>query len=263
MKEIEANKEAWNLLAKDHYENYKKKLASENSLISSIITEELGDINGKKIIHLQCNTGADTISLARMGATVTGVDLAPDNIIYANQLAMDFNISNVNFIESDIMELKNIHHEKYDIVFTTEGSIGWMSDLNKWALTVRHLLKDDGFLYIYDAHPYFLALDEDELRNNNLIIKYPYFDNNPDVSTSIGGYASKPVEAISYFWMHSVSKIINTICNVGLSIEFFNEFDKLCWDNGGMEQVEKGEYQYPFFKDKLPFSFSLKASVRK
>lgn len=154
MKEIEANKKAWGLIAEDHYNAFKKRLETETSHLNNVITEELGDISGKKLIHIQCNTGADTISLARMGATVTGVDLAPENIYYARKLAEDFNVD-ATFIESDIMQFKEVHHEKYDIVFTSEGAIGWLPDLKKWGETVRHLLKEDGFVYVNDGHPYF------------------------------------------------------------------------------------------------------------
>lgn len=263
MKEIEANKKAWGLLAKDHYHNFKKALEQEESLLTNLITTELGNINGKSIIHLQCNTGADTISLARMGATVTGVDLVPDNIHYARKLAEDFEITNVRFIECDIMELQEKHSEKYDIVFTSEGAIGWLPDLKKWGETVRHLLKDDGFFYINDGHPYFLTMDEEKLRENELAIKYPYFAKTPDVSETIGGYASNPKESENYFWMYTISDVINSLAKAGLVIEYMNEFDTLCWNNGGMEKIEKGTYQYPYFKGKFPFQFSIKATVRR
>ncbi len=261
MREIEANKKAWGLIAEDHYNVFKKRLETETSLINNVITKELGDISGKKVIHLQCNTGADTISLARMGAKVTGVDLVPEKIHYANKLAEDFNID-ATFIEADIMKFKEIHDEKYDIVFTTEGAIGWLPDLKKWGETVRHLLKDDGFVYVNDGHPFFMALDEEKLTENKVEIKYPYFGKVPDKDDSIGGYASEPKEATSYFWMYTISDIINALSEAGLVIEFFNEFDTLAWDIGGMELVDKGLYQFPFFKGKFPFQFSLKATVR-
>ncbi|MCT8138115.1 class I SAM-dependent methyltransferase [Anaerobacillus sp. CMMVII] len=262
MKEIEANKKAWGLLSEDHYHNFRKLLSQEKSLLNNIITTELGDIQGKSIIHLQCNTGADTISLARLGATVTGVDLVPENIEYARKLAEEFGVSTVRFIESDIMELAEKHGERYDIVFTSEGVIGWLPDLDKWGATIKHLLKDDGFFYINDSHPYFMTMDEEKLKENQVSIKYPYFNKTPDVSTIIGGYASEPKEGENYFWMYTMSDIINSLAKAGLAIDFFHEFDTLCWNNGGMEEVERGVYQYPFFKGKFPFQFSLKATVR-
>jgi SAM-dependent methyltransferase len=261
MKEIEANKNAWNMLASEHYSTFKERLERQDSLLSSVIKRELGDIKGKKIIHLQCNTGADTISLARMGAQVTGVDLAPENILYAKMLAKDLNIE-VDFIECDIMQLAEVHHEKYDIVFTSEGAIGWLPDLKKWALTIRKLLKDDGFFYVNDAHPCFLSLDEDAFVRNKLLIKYPYFGKQPDMSETIGGYASDVKEATNYFWMYTISDLINSLTKAGLVIEYFNEYEHLCYRLGDMIEIEPGVYQNPFFKGKFPLQFSLKASVR-
>ena len=109
MKEIEANKAAWALIAEDHYHSFKKALSERPSLINQIIRDEIGDVKGMKVIHLQCNTGADTVSLSRMGAKATGVDLVPENIHYAKKLAEDFH-TDTTFIESDIMTLKDHHH---------------------------------------------------------------------------------------------------------------------------------------------------------
>ncbi len=118
---IEANKNSWATLAQDHYETYKSILSKRETTLGRTQIEELGDISGKTLIHLQCNTGADTVSLARLGAKVTGVDLVPENIIYAQKLAADFGIDDARFIQSNVLEIMDIHKEKYDIVFTTEG----------------------------------------------------------------------------------------------------------------------------------------------
>ena len=125
-----------------------------------------------------------------MGAEVTGVDLVPENILYAKMLADDFNILNISFIESDIMKLSNIHDETYDIVFTSEGAIGWLTDLNIWAQTIRTLLKKDDFFYVMDGHLFYLVFDEKEFGKNQLEVKYPYFLKYQDKDNTIGGYAS-------------------------------------------------------------------------
>jgi 2-polyprenyl-3-methyl-5-hydroxy-6-metoxy-1,4-benzoquinol methylase len=167
MKEIEANKASWGSLAEVHYEHCKKALQEKKHSFSSIIEKELGDISGKTIIHLQCNTGADTILLAQKGAVVTGVDLAPENIIYARKMAAELGVKNIDFIESDIMEFKEKHNTQYDMVFTSEGVLCWLPDLIKWAQTVKHLLKENGVLYVLDGHPFFMVFDEDKLREIN------------------------------------------------------------------------------------------------
>ena len=261
MKEIEANKTAWGLLSKDHYEHFKKALQEKDSLLSHIIEEELGDISGKKIIHLQCNTGSDTIKLARKGAIVTGVDLVPENIYYAKKLSEELGVKNVDFFEADIMELKEKHDKKYDMVFTSEGVLIWLPDLNRWAETVRHLLNENGVFYILDSHPFYLIFDEEKLRENKLEVKYPYFVRDPECSDTIGGYASESKKGEAYEWMYKVSDIINSLAKAGLTIEYFNEYDSLFFDCGGMEFNDNGEFHFPFFDKKIPFMFSLKARL--
>ncbi len=263
MKEIEANKKAWALVAEDHYEFFRRRLKEEHSLLNSIVTRELGDVSGKSLIHLQCNTGADTVSLARLGAEVTGVDLVPANIHYAKKLARESGAPGADFIESDVLTLMDVHHEKYDIVFTSEGALGWLPDLGQWGRTIRHLLNEDGFLYIFDSHPCQLAFSEEKMRDNVLEIKYPYFGREPDRDTHIGGYASESREGENFFWLHTVSDIINSLIAAGLCVEFFNEYDVLFYDLDGMKKVEKGLYGYPHFTGRLPFTFSLKATVRR
>ena len=263
MKEINANKEAWSLLSEDHYNTYRKLLLEGRYILNVHIERELGSIEGKELIHLQCNTGADSMVLARKGAHVTGVDLVPDNIFYARKLASDLNIGDIRFIESDIMKLSDIHQDTYDVVFTSEGVLGWLPDLNIWAHTIRKLLRDDGFLYVYDSHPFFLAMDEEKLRRAEYDIKYPYFGKSPDADDYIGGYASERKYGVTnYFWMHTVSDIINALASAGLHIEFFNEFPDNFFDSGDMVADPENElFYYEYNRDKYPMSFSLKATI--
>ena len=263
MKEIEANKIAWGLLSMDHYEYCKKAIMENKYKFSQIIEDELGNISGKSIIHLQCNAGADTILLAQKGAIVTGVDLVPDNIFYAKKMSEELCIENIEFIESDIMEFKEKHNKKYDMVFTTEGVLCWLPDLNKWAETIKHLLNDNGILYVLDGHPFFMTFDEQKLRENKLEIKYPYFKKEPEYEDEIFGYYSENKKGDNYGWMYKISDIINPLAKAGLMIEFFNEYDSLYFNNGGMESCGNGQYHYPFFDTKLPFTFSLKARLIK
>ncbi|HKL47526.1 MAG TPA: class I SAM-dependent methyltransferase [Candidatus Izemoplasmatales bacterium] len=262
MKEIKKNKAAWNLLSKDHYAHFKKLLEENHSILNPNIEEELGDISGKTMIHLQCNTGADTISLARMGLKeVVGVDLSDQNIMYANKLKEDFKMKQISFIESNVLTFNEIHHEKYDIVFTSEGVLGWLPDLKQWARVIKGLLKEEGFFYVYDSHPLFHIFDDEALAKKQLIAKYDYFNADVDMDFPIGGYASETKHAENYWWNHSFSDIINALLAVGLKIEYVHEFDTLFWNHGRMDEVGRSLWQYPEFKNKLPMSYSIKASL--
>ena len=259
---IEANKQSWATIAKEHYETFRAILLANESTVSQTQLQELGEIKGKTLIHLQCNTGADTISLARMGAKVTGVDLVPENIHYARKLVADLGINDARFIESNVLEIMEKHHEKYDIVYTTEGVLIWLSDLYLWARNVRHLLADDGFLYVLDGHPFFLVWDEDKLPE--LIVKYPYFRKSADKAGWIGGYAAAPRQATNYSWMYTIGEIVNALSQAGMHIEWFHEFDWSYYRVSNEKQIkdDNGNWIFPEHKGRLPFTFSLKATIR-
>jgi len=217
MKEIESNKHAWGQIAEGHYQHFKKSLLEGSHQLNKHIQNELGDLSGKKIIHLQCNTGADTILLARMGASAIGVDLSPDNVLYAKKLAEDLSVGNIDFIESDILELMENHNEKYDVVFVSEGAVCWMPDLLKWGKTIKHLLKDDGFFYVFDTHPFFMAMNWEKTADYIIEIQFPYFSKEPDIEDSICGYASAWKDGVkAYSWTFTVSDIVYSLASAGV-----------------------------------------------
>ncbi len=256
---IQANKMAWSKLSKDHYETYKACLAKDDFELNPMVEAELGDISGKRILHLQCNTGADSILLARKGAYVTGVDLVEENIFYAKKLAEDFQMTNVNFIESDVLKLSDVHQGEYDIVLTTDGVIGWIPDLNQWGKVISSFLKSDGFFYLHDGHPFMMIFDEEDLSKGILNPRYPYFQMTADKEMTIGGYASSPKDAENYYWGHQMSTIINGLASNGLYITYIKEYDRCVDGMGGSARDENGLCYYPELEGKLPLVFSLKA----
>ena len=152
--------------------------------------------------------------------------------------------------------------QTYDIVFVTEGALGWLPDLDLWARNVRALLAEGGFLYLLDFHPFFLTLDEAAMPR--LEIKYPYFRKTPDKDDWIGGYATAGKPAENYFWMYTIGEIINALSAAGLHIEWFRERDTMCcrMSPQGQAKDEKGNWCYPDLREKLPLEFSLKATIR-
>ena len=265
MGKINSNSESWSAIAESQYNRFKEHLTTGRHFLNAHISKEIGDISGKRVIHLQCNTGADSILLSGMGADVTGVDISKDNVFYAAKLAKELGTTNIRFIESDIMTLSEAHKEKYDLVFTTEGVLTWLPDLDVWGKTIRELLTDGGQLYVFDSHPFFFCFDEQKIDNGIYDIKYPYFGKSPDESDSLGGYPSeegKPIKA--YSWMHTVSDIINSLARNGMHIEYFHEFTESFFDSGHgvmKSDPQTGLFHYEYNKDKFPMTFSLKASV--
>lgn len=258
---MKENKKAWNLLAKEHYQTFLKRYETNRIVLSPTIVNELGNINGKKLIHLQCNTGSDTLSLRRLGATVTGIDFADNNILYANRLFQALKEEG-RFLRANVLDLPSELTNQFDVVFTSEGAIGWLPDFKKWAETIYRILKNDGYFYLYEIHPFYLMFDEEKLKDQTLSLKYPYFGRLIEQSSFIGGYASPSQEHVNYSWMYSISDVVNALIQAGLTIEYIHEFDSLCYNNGNMLQNDIGEYYYPKFKGEMPLMFSIKAIKR-
>lgn len=261
MKEIDANRDAWALLAKDHYEHFRAQFADGTFRFNQIIERELGDVRGKKLLHLQCNTGADTLYLARKGAVVTGVDLVPENIEYANRLAQDLGVTEARFLASNVLTLSDVLTEHYDIVFTSEGAVIWLPDLDAWARVIRDHLAADGFFYVFDAHPFYFMMDEEPFTRGELHVKYPYFVRQPEPDDRIGGYAGDERSARNYSWMYTMGGVVTALAQAGLRIDFLHEFDRYMMDLGGMTLDADNVWYYPRDARSVPMSFSIKATM--
>ena len=261
----ETNRDHWNELASvnvksDFYdvEGFKKGKLS----LLPIEREELGDVTGKSLLHLQCHFGLDTLSWARLGAKVTGVDLSDKSIDLARTISKETGID-AEFICSDVYDLPNALDKQFDIVFTSYGVLLWMPDLNKWASVVSHFLKPGGTFYIVELHPFVNVFDV-EKDVTELKVKYPYFHSPiPDKWESDGSYADKDAALThaSYEWTHSMSDILNAMITAGLQIEFIHEFPYCCYQRFPfMEEYKDGLYHMTGDKEKMiPLMFSLKA----
>ncbi len=256
---LDKNRNSWNKRAELHigseFYDVKGFLEGKSSL-NSIETELLGDLQGKSVLHLQCHFGQDSISLARLGAEVTGMDLSDKAIEFAKELAGK-DTTNAKFICCDVYDLPNHLDGEFDIVFTSYGTIGWLPDLDKWAKVISHFLKPDGKFLIVEFHP-FVWMFNDEFNE----IAYNYFKDKPIVEVKDSSYTdgnfSEKIEDIS--WNHSLSEVINSLINNGLKISHFKEYDYSPYDifSGG-EESEKGKFRIRKFGDKIPMVYSLVA----
>ena len=114
--------------------------------------EEIGDVAGKDVLHLQCHFGLDTLSFARLGARVTGADFSAPAIAQARALAEELGLD-ARFVQSNLYDLPSTLQGDFDVVYTSRGVIGWLPDLDRWAEVAAHFVRPGGIFYITEGHP--------------------------------------------------------------------------------------------------------------
>lgn len=256
---LDKNRNSWNKRAELHigsdFYDVKGFLNGKSSL-NSIELDLLGNIIGKSVLHLQCHFGQDSISLSRLGAEVTGVDLSDKAVEIAKELAQKDN-STAKFICCDIYNLPNHLNQKFDIVFTSYGTIGWLPDLDKWAKIISHFLNPNGQFIFVEFHPFVWMFDDDLNR-----IAYNYFKDEPIVEVKKSSYTdgklTEKIEDVS--WNHSLSEVITSLIENGLNIQTLNEFDYSPYGIfAGSVEDEPGKFRVKKFGNRIPLVYSLTA----
>jgi SAM-dependent methyltransferase len=224
--------------------------------------EELGDVSGKSLLHLQCHFGLSTLSWARLGAKVTGVDFSPKAIAMARSLAEELKID-ARFVLSDIDHLPDNLTGEFDIVFTSYGVLAWLPDLNRWAEVIAHFLRPGGVFYIAEIHPFTYVFDDHE-GIDQYAVKYPYFpDGKPKAWPVEGSYADRSAhvsQTESFEWMHAISDVINALIGAGLRIEYFREFPYTVFKQFPfVEKDADGLWRPTHQQGYLPLLFSIRA----
>jgi SAM-dependent methyltransferase len=256
---FDANKDGWNKRTTVHQSSafynvdaFKKGKSSLNK----IELEEVGNVKGKSLLHLQCHFGMDTLSWEREGATVTGVDLSDEAIALAQQINDELKL-NANFICCNVYDTAAYVQERFDIIFTSYGTIGWLPDLKPWAKMIAATLKPSGFFYIADFHPTLWMLDDAMEK-----LYYSYFNDEVIVTEQQGSYTDRTaaIKYTEYGWNHPFSEIFEALINEGLQIEFLHEYcfsPYNCFAN--TEQGEDGMWRLKGMGNKFPMMYSIKA----
>jgi len=260
---LQKNKDYWNGRVESHAESefygMEQFMAGGSSLKSIELSFLPEDLSGLKILHLQCHFGQDSLSLARMGAEVTGVDLSNDAISKARELNKELGL-NAKFVNCDVYDSPNHIQEEFDIVFTSYGTIGWLPDLDKWAHVVNHFLKPGGQFLIVDFHPTLWMFDDDFTH-----AKYSYFNVGPIEEIQEGTYTDKGDQIKAEFigWNHDTAELLTALLNQGLVINSFSEYDYSpwpCFEN--IIRTENG-WQIKGMEGKLPMVFALQCEKNK
>ncbi len=226
------------------------------SSLNFIELEELGDVSGKSLLHLQCHFGMDSLSWARLGARVTGVDFSEEAITLARSLSKELNIK-ARFIHCNVYDLRRVLEEEFDIVYTSYGVLCWLPDLGEWGRITHHFLEKNGIFYMVEFHPIRSMFDDEGQ------MKEPYFHSDKPIRyEGTGTYAdpSAPFHHVTYEWLHSLADIVNALVAAGLNIEFLHEFPFSVYDDcPWLVQREDGLWYHKNKDIKAPMTFSVKA----
>ncbi|MCH8206173.1 MAG: class I SAM-dependent methyltransferase [Chloroflexi bacterium] len=266
-KAMDAIRRHWNecvpVHARSHFYDVDGFKGGKSSLCS-IELEELGDVAGKSMLHLQCHFGLDTMSWARLGAKVTGVDFSEEAIDLARALSRELDIG-ARFVLSNVYDLSDALDERaaYDIVFTSYGVLCWLPDTGTWARVAAHFLRPGGTFYIVDGHPFGGIFDDSDGVTKLKVVDYPYFHSAQPMWFGPGpSYAGDELlKTPTYEWVHPISDILNSLISAGLRIEFLHEFPFTPWQAYPMmERGEDGWWRLPDHQESVPLLFSLKAT---
>lgn len=242
------------------------RFLSEPDFLSEVVRFDLpllGDIRGLRGVHLQCHIGTDTISLSRLGATMTGLDFSPASLAQARSLAEKTGAA-VDFVESDVYDaVSALSGARFDLVFTGIGALCWLPSVDRWAQTVAGLLRPGGRLFLREGHPMLWATDENH--TDRLVIGYPYFETpEPMVFSDGGTYVATDgvlTQTTTHEWNHGFGQIITALLDAGMTITGLVEHDTVPWEAlpGLMTCEPNGEWRLTEHRERLPLSYTLQA----
>jgi 2-polyprenyl-3-methyl-5-hydroxy-6-metoxy-1,4-benzoquinol methylase len=273
-KELELNRRRWDAATDMHttgnvygIDDFKAGACR----LHRVEVEEVGDVRGKSLLHLQCHFGIDTLSWARRGATVTGVDFSPKGIEAARRLSAESGVPG-EFVCSNLYELQNAlpRPASFEIVYTSYGVLNWLPDLASWGALIAHYLAPGGFFYIVESHPtaWMFPTPLDIAEAGSFRAWLPYFHDPAGIRWPPSpDYADPSVqhEVGAHEWHHSIGDILNALIGAGLTIEWLHEFPYCAWEVvAGCEVVERfssshAYYGLPKSQPQLPLMFSVRA----
>ncbi len=263
---IEVNRRNWDeraiIHARDTTGFYAlDRVRSGEDTLHSIEAAELGDISQKRVLHLQCHIGTDTLRLVRRGAIATGLDFSAEAIRVARRLADEAGLK-ADFVQGRVDEAPSLTPGPYDLVFVTWGTIIWLPDLTVWARAIATVLAPGGELYFADAHPGFMLMEE---RGGKLEPTYD-FQTPADrplefkIEKTYTGDPTVMTHQSTREWIHPLSTIVGALIDSGLTIRMFHEHEELPWRGLPiMVPSSNGRWRLPDGHPRFPLSFSLRA----
>ena len=265
---LRVNREHWDERAPAHAASpdYGLGRFADPGFVSDVVRFDrdlLGDVAGLRGVHLQCHLGTDTLSLARLGATMTGLDFSAASLAVAWALSERCG-PEVTYVESDVYDaLTVLEASTFELVFTGIGALCWLPDIRGWAAVVANLLAPGGRLFLREGHPVLWALD-DERHDDLLALTFPYFEQEQPLRwDGAGTYVRTDVQLTKpgVTWNHGLGAIVTALLDEGLSIAGLTEHDTVPWEAlpGRMRRVGRGEWQLTDHPERLPHTYTLQA----
>jgi SAM-dependent methyltransferase len=243
------------------------RFSDDPAFLSEVVTFDLprlGDISGLDGIHLQCHIGTDTVSLARLGARMTGLDFSAPALEQGRRLAEAVGLA-IPFVESDLYGAPEaLGTGRFDLVYTGVGALCWLPDVRRWAQVVADLLRPGGRLFIREGHPVLWAV-HDPLSEGKLVLEYSYVEQEEPLIWDEGGTYVQ-TDAVfthntTHEWNHGIGEIISAVFAAGLELTSFEEHDSVPWEAfpGFMDDIGGGEHRLTDRPERLPHSYTLQA----
>jgi ubiquinone/menaquinone biosynthesis C-methylase UbiE len=227
----------------------------------------VGDVRDQRLLHLQCHFGIDTLSWARLGAVVTGVDFSPAAVRLAQELAVDLGFPEARFIESNVYDLPDVLDETFDVVYTSRGVLGWLPDIAAWARVVARYVRPGGRFFIAEIHPVAQVFENEGVAPGELRLAYPYWEHAESLVFDVKGSYADPSadvgEQREHGWDHGLGEIVTALIEAGLRIERLEEHPTLGWSADFLVETAPGSGSWalpPGTRGELPLSFSLLAT---
>jgi 2-polyprenyl-3-methyl-5-hydroxy-6-metoxy-1,4-benzoquinol methylase len=227
--------------------------------------EEIGPVEGIDILHIQCHFGLDTLSFARLGARVTGADFSGAAIELARRTAAEIGFPGARFVQSTVDDLPATLEGDFDLVYTSNGVLGWLPDIRAWARVVAHFVRPGGRLYLTEIHPVANAFENEGVAPGELLLRYPYWEHEIPITFPVqGSYADPTAEVVGvaneHGWDHGLGEIVTALVEAGLEIRSLREHPFVNWRLDFLEERDDGTWRLPGELDgRLPLFFSILA----
>ena len=259
--------DAWTAIhtAGEFYDVARFRTDASDNRIQPWERAEVGDVSGRTLLHVQCHFGLDTLSWARLGARVTGLDFSEPAVAFARELAADVDLLDVSrFVVSDVYEAPAaLLGETFDVVYTSRGVLGWLPDIERWAEVVAAFVKPGGIFYIHEVHPVLYAVAEEQATSNDLHLAFDYWSGDTLTFPVAGSYADPTAHVDAEWehgWNHSLGEIVTALAENGLRVELLDEKRTVAWPVAWLESEAGGGYGFPEGQEgTIPLMFSLRA----